>query len=578
MPISNNIRVVVGIDFGTTYSGFSFAHLSNSIIASNDKWPEQVPNTTKNDKIEYWDQIENLKTNTILGYDANFESVKCWGPSALVNTTERKDINPVELFKLHLSDLDNLDKDKKSNKPYLPSKLVYKKAITDYLREMGKQLVKKTVTTRWPGIEWHQVLLVLAVPAEFPEKSKSILRKCAYDANLISNLRTYKLQFTTEPEAAAIYCIDNISETEIYDYIGRSFLVVDCGGGTVDLTIRKLLSKDELGEVTIRTGGLCGSTYIDQEFIKFLERKLGKSAINSLKEHHYGQYRLLIHEFCKNAKLPFTGVEEEYKAYELDIKKISPKLKQYVTKQHSNENRWTIKLAFNDVKKMFNPVINQIIKLIRDQLEKDDTCSIMFLVGEFGESKYLQKRIQEEFKEQQISVPPRPIAAVARGAVSYGINEKFIKNRVLKYNYGRSTLRPYDENIDPIDRRRESGHVLVFKLLAKKGTVVDVDQKFSQTSHPENSDQEKMWYQILITERDDVRYPDEDGVIKLGDFIIDLPDAHLGKDRKVQFELCFGKMEIQAYAKNEHNGQEYEATFDYYDKDIAEISEILDEF
>lgn len=99
-----------------------------------------MPNTTKNDKIEYWDQIENLKTNTILGYDANFESVKCWGPSALVNTTERKDINPVELFKLHLSDLDNLDKDKKSNKPYLPSKLVYKKAITDYLREMGKQV------------------------------------------------------------------------------------------------------------------------------------------------------------------------------------------------------------------------------------------------------------------------------------------------------------------------------------------------------------------------------------------------------------------------------------------------------
>lgn len=54
------------------------------------------------------------------------------------------------------------------------------------------------MTTRWPGIEWYQVLLVLAVPAEFPEKSKSILRKCAYDANLISNLRTYKLQFTTE--------------------------------------------------------------------------------------------------------------------------------------------------------------------------------------------------------------------------------------------------------------------------------------------------------------------------------------------------------------------------------------------
>jgi hypothetical protein len=60
----------------------------------------------------------------------------------LVNTTDRKDVNPVELFKLHLVDLDNLDKDKRFNKPdkpYLPPNIDYKKAITDYLREMGKQ-------------------------------------------------------------------------------------------------------------------------------------------------------------------------------------------------------------------------------------------------------------------------------------------------------------------------------------------------------------------------------------------------------------------------------------------------------
>jgi hypothetical protein len=80
-----------------------------------------------------------------------------------------------------------------------------------------------------------------------------------------------------------------------------------------------------------------------------------------------------------------------------------------------------------------------------------------------------------------------------------------------------------------------------------------------------------MWYQILITEKDDVRYPEDDGIIKLGDFIIDLPDAHLGQDRRVQFELCFGDMEIRACARNINNGQEYEAIFDYYDKELAEI-------
>ena len=94
---------------------------------------------------------------------------------------------------------------------------------------------------------------------------------------------------------------------------------MDCGGGTVDLTIRELLSKDELGEVTIRTGDYCGSTCVDQEFIKFLESKVGELAISRLKESHYRNYQYLIQEFCRKVKLPFTGVEEEYENYELDI-------------------------------------------------------------------------------------------------------------------------------------------------------------------------------------------------------------------------------------------------------------------
>src|SRR4051794_15902002 len=135
---------------------------------------------------------------------------------------------------------------------------------------------------------------------------------------------------------------------------------------------------------------------------------------------------------------------------------------------------------------MFDPIINKIIGLINDQLNKDYTCSFIFLAGGFSESKYLQKIIKKEFSNrvERISVPNQPIAAVVRGTLKYGLNKRFIKNRVLKYTYGRSTLRPYDESIDPIERKRESGHVLVFKLLAQKGTRVEVDQKFSQISYP----------------------------------------------------------------------------------------------
>jgi len=152
------------------------------------------------------------------------------------------------------------------------------------------------------------------------------------------------------------------------------------------------------------------------------------------------------------------------------------------------EKEWLIKFKLQDIKKMFDPVIDKIIKLIKDQLDADKTCSIMFLVGGFSESEYLRKRVNEEFKNQleHISVPPQPVAAVTRGTLKYGLNKRFIKNRVLKYTYGRSTLRPFDESIDPIEKKRDSGQVLIFKLLAKKGTKVEVNQKFSQISTPEN--------------------------------------------------------------------------------------------
>ena len=173
------------------------------------------------------------------------------------------------------------------------------------------------------------------------------------------------------------------------------------------------------------------------------------------------------------------------------LQEVCPVLKKCVTeskKKELDDEEWIIELGFQDVKRFFDTVIDKIIRLIDGQLNADNTCSIIFLVGGFSESKYLQKVVKEKFdnRVEYISVPRQPIAAVARGALKYGLNKKFIKNRVLKYTYGRSTLRPYDESIDPIERKRDSGQILVFKLLAQKGTRVDVNQTFSQISCPEN--------------------------------------------------------------------------------------------
>ncbi|CAB5380866.1 unnamed protein product [Rhizophagus irregularis] len=65
------------------------------------------------------------------------------------------------------------------------------------------------------------------------------MRICAFDAGLIKEKYSTNLRFTTEPEAAAIYCMKNLERQNLAQP-GTNFMIVDCGGGTVDLTTRKL--------------------------------------------------------------------------------------------------------------------------------------------------------------------------------------------------------------------------------------------------------------------------------------------------------------------------------------------------
>ncbi|CAJ0761160.1 21637_t:CDS:2, partial [Entrophospora sp. SA101] len=121
MSWKNDIRVIVGLDFGCTFSGFSYVHTSKQQeIITNETWP---------------DMIGQLKINTVLQYDSNFETVKSWGLSALAKKPRRKgkkkeETRPVELFKLHLTEMPYV------SKPSLP--LDYKKVVSDYLNKIGQ--------------------------------------------------------------------------------------------------------------------------------------------------------------------------------------------------------------------------------------------------------------------------------------------------------------------------------------------------------------------------------------------------------------------------------------------------------
>ncbi|CAG8700823.1 733_t:CDS:2 [Cetraspora pellucida] len=519
-----DIRVIVAIDFGTTNSGFAFVHKENQ----ND------PNAIDINKIWPGDESGlNAKTPTVLQYDSKYKNVTAWGARAL-------------------------DQDK----PWLPPQLNYKQAIKDYLTEMRK-LIEKRLTTWNNMVKFpDQVRIVLTIPAEWPPHTTGVMRECAYKAGLLSKLSSNNLEFTTEPEAAALHCLNVVKTHNLKS--GDSFCVVDCGGGTVDITIRKLLEKDVLGEITERIGYPCGSTFVDKEFLKFIGGKVGLHAFSELKTNHYNQIQYLLQEFFfRRIKRKFNGKQSEWKTIKLNLLKYCSKLQDYVTGDRKTEMEnagWTVKIDFPSVKEMFDPVVNKILEMISDQLKASkEKCSAIFLVGGFSESSYLVEKVKENFRFQvdSIGVPTSAISAVVQGGLYYGLNVNTVKTRVLKWTFGIEVAREWVSGKDKKTRRSSDGLIYTFECLAKRGSKVDVNEPFTKIFYPVRANQEVLAFKIYCTKSADGKFCDDQGMKYVKTLKINIKDVHNGRNRPIEFSLTFGQLECKAAAKNNRTGHLY---------------------
>jgi len=93
------------------------------------------------------------------------------------------------------------------------------------------------------------------------------------------------LKFALEPEAASLYCLDETKD--LLSAASGQHLVVDCGGGTVDIAAHKWVRNPQENKIYVDElhkvhGGACGSFAINTEFEKILI-EIFKVDINMLK-------------------------------------------------------------------------------------------------------------------------------------------------------------------------------------------------------------------------------------------------------------------------------------------------------
>ncbi|KAL8691400.1 MAG: hypothetical protein Q9218_003366 [Villophora microphyllina] len=113
---------------------------------------------------------------------------------------------------------------------------------------------------------------VITVPAVWSDRAQAAIRRCAEQAGMGTGS---SLHIISEPEAAAMYALDAMDPHNIQ--IGDTFVLCDAGGGTVDLISYKVSALKpvlRIQEATPGSGSLCGSTFLNRVFQKFLEDRV----------------------------------------------------------------------------------------------------------------------------------------------------------------------------------------------------------------------------------------------------------------------------------------------------------------
>ena len=154
--------------------------------------------------------------------------------------------------------------------------LTSEKLVTDYLTALRKH-AERVLHYKLPqrSLQSTRIEYVIKVPAVWKDAAKARTRFCAEHAGMGLGST---LHLISEPEAAATYALPERDPHDISR--GDTFVVCDAGGGTVDLisyTVASLRPILEIAEAAPGTGALCGSTFVNRRFKKFLKDSLGSS-------------------------------------------------------------------------------------------------------------------------------------------------------------------------------------------------------------------------------------------------------------------------------------------------------------
>ena len=449
-------EVVVGIDFGSSGTGFAYSYFDkNKIIhgqiygASVDyKVPTEIILDDNNYIIQFGGGCSKFLKEKGLGIGHYFKGIK-----------------------MLLYENKNTIVAQNSGKE-LPLKLVIQKIL-----EKIKELAIKEIAKNRPHLEkeTEKIKWVVTVPAIWDEHQKGVMMESCIGAGLVNENTDKSLFFALEPEAASLYCSINKEVDQNYFKTGEYYIVCDLGGGTGDIVAHLVGSNNNLNEISPSCGGNFGSNEIDKKIYKDIISKLfGCQDFNTFylkyKEKNgnnndgneddnkgelfkdWLEIEREIKDFKEGATNDIIEKNEKYTInfslfqdiFEDDVD-ISDLVKAYndniyddnlLLSNKKNKKKWIVELPYKIIFNYMKEQANSICKIINEINSKEEIKTIIF-VGGYCYNEILIQLIKNGLNKITTYLQPsNPSLAIMEGAVLFGIEPSTINVRKAKYTIG----------------------------------------------------------------------------------------------------------------------------------------------
>ncbi|XP_052796428.1 heat shock 70 kDa protein 12A-like isoform X2 [Mya arenaria] len=559
-PRANDTLVTAAIDFGTTYTGYAFSF--------NHDYQTDPLKIHANE----WRNVDqgqmHCKTPTCLLLNED-RSLHSFGHEAKHHYKEycldQKEDKVYFFwnFKMTLHQQKEIKGDynlKAENGRSIDALTVFSSCI-EYL----KNHMMKILTSSMAKLNISDVTWVITVPAIWNESAKKFMRLAAEKAGLPKN----RIEIALEPEAASLYCrqlpIAKDPETEHGVSklpIESQYMIIDCGGGTVDVTVHEVLPNGRLKELYTATGGKWGGMVVNKKFWSFIAELVGDQVFESFVNNNKDDYFDLLDDFESKKrvadpgststitiKIPTTLQEQFRKVFKRELgEKVSEVRYENKVRLLGDKLRIDAKQFIS----FFDEAVGDIVAHVKELLESlsDINIRTIIMVGGFSESPVLQNAIRDAFHPgREIIIPQDASLCVMKGAVLFGHQPSMIAERKARFTFGFAMVKHFKRAEHPKERKIEIDGEAVCNDLFDKHVEIGETVKYGETQAEKcyfpMSPNDTVFPVALFRSTDpNPKFVDERSCDCVGYFLVKRPTESKGSIDQIRIRLILGNSDI----------------------------------